>query len=186
VYVIRQNGCVRADTALVVINPAPNLVVEPLSQITEIRIPVKISVSGAANYVWSPAAGLDNPNSNNPTVTIGETARFIVRGTTDKGCADTASALVIVDQEFKVFNGFSPNGDDINNEFEIKNIQKYPRAKVFIYNRWGNKVFESEPGYPKRWDGKFNGTPVPPGAYYYIIELEEDLKPIQGSITILR
>lgn len=186
VYVIRQNGCVRADTAIVNVNPAPNLVVEPQSQITEIRIPVKISVSGAANYVWSPTAGLDNPNSNNPTVTIGETTRFIVRGTTDKGCIDTASALVVVDQEFKVFNGFSPNGDDINSEFEIKNIQKYPRAKVFIYNRWGNKVFESEPGYPKRWDGKFNGTPVPPGAYYYIIELEENLKPIQGSITILR
>ena len=186
VYVIRQNGCVRTDTATIVINPAPNIVVEPLNQITEIRVPVKIAVSGAASYVWSPAAGLDNATSNNPTVTIAETARYLVTGTTDKGCTDTASALIIVDQEFKVFNGFSPNGDDINGEFEIKNIQKYPKAKVFIYNRWGNKVFESEPGYPNKWDGKYNGTPVPPGAYYYVIELDADLKPIQGSMTILR
>ncbi len=186
VYVIRQNGCVRSDTATIIINPAPNIVVEPTSQITEIRIPVKVLVSGASTYVWSPAAGLDNATSNNPTVTIGETTRYLVTGTTDKGCSDTATALIIVDQEFKVFNGFSPNGDDVNNEFEIKNIQKYPNAKVFIYNRWGNKVFESEPGYSKKWDGKFNSTPVPPGAYYYVIELDTDLKPIQGSITILR
>jgi gliding motility-associated-like protein len=91
-----------------------------------------------------------------------------------------------VDEEFKIYDGFSPNGDKKNDTWIIKNIQQYPLAKVKVFNRWGNEVFESETGYPKPWDGTFNGDPVPLGAYYYIIDLGSSLTPKSGSVTIVR
>jgi gliding motility-associated-like protein len=115
-----------------------------------------------------------------------ETTEYNVSVTTDKGCKGQKSILITVDQEFKIYDALSPNGDQKNDVWYIKNIQRYPSAQVRIFNRWGNKVFESEKGYSKPWDGTFEGNPVPPGAYYYIVDLGQGLTPKSGSITVVR
>jgi len=77
--------------------------------------------------------------------------------------------------------GFSPNDDGINDKFVIKNIDLFPANKIYIYNRWGNLVYEQE-GYNNEWDGKPNvsGTlgddKLPVGTYYYILELNDKEK----------
>ena len=66
-------------------------------------------------------------------------------------------------------NGFSPNGDEINDYFTIESIQSYPNNRLEIFNRWGNLVYFKE-NYKNDWDGTYNGTVLPIGAYTYIIE----------------
>ncbi|MBT8394497.1 MAG: thrombospondin type 3 repeat-containing protein, partial [Bacteroidia bacterium] len=65
----------------------------------------------------------------------------------------------------------SPNGDGINDTWMIVNIERYPNARVNVYNRWGNEVF-STVGYENDWGGTNGngGNPLPAGSYYYQID----------------
>jgi len=83
-------------------------------------------------------------------------------------------------------NAFTPNGDGINDFWNIKSIEAYPKCIVSVYSRYGTLVYQSK-GYPRSWDGTSGGTPVPTGTYYYIISLNEDnSKPMTGYIAVIR
>lgn len=84
--------------------------------------------------------------------------------------------------------GFSPNGDNINDTWEIENITSFPRNNVKVFNRWGNKVFETI-NYQNNWNGESQdgggNNKLPVGPYLYIIELNEPgFGPVQGWIYI--
>lgn len=85
-----------------------------------------------------------------------------------------------------IVNSFTPNGDNYNDTWIIRNIELYPEASVNVYNRWGNIVFESKGEYIP-WDGSYKGEQLPSEVYYYIIVLNnnEDNK-YTGTITIVR
>ncbi len=82
-------------------------------------------------------------------------------------------------------NTFTPNGDNINDTWIITHIEAYPACKVSIFNRYGSLLFYSV-GYPIPWNGEFNGTPVPSGTYYYIIDLHNHTPLLSGSLTVIR
>ena len=67
----------------------------------------------------------------------------------------------------------SPNGDGINDTWHIINIQNYPNNVIKVYNRWGNKIFESRGNY-NPWNGSYRGETLPSGSYYYHIDLMGD------------
>lgn len=81
---------------------------------------------------------------------------------------------------------FSPNGDLINDVWNIGNIGSFPKVEITIYNRWGQSVWRSEQGYTYQWDGKSNGVNLPIDSYHYVIDLHTGSKPIIGEITIVR
>jgi len=91
-----------------------------------------------------------------------------------------ASACII-----SIPNTFTPNGDGFNDLWNITALQGYPTCTVNIYNRYGTLVYNSV-GYPKAWDGNYNGSALPVGTYYYIIDLKNGKKKLAGPITILR
>jgi gliding motility-associated-like protein len=82
-------------------------------------------------------------------------------------------------------NAFSPNGDGINDEWLIAGMLNYPVATVAIYNRYGHKVFEST-GYKKPFDGRQNGTELPVGVYYYVIDLKRGCGLQKGSLMLVK
>lgn len=82
-------------------------------------------------------------------------------------------------------NAFTPNGDGINDNWEIKHLDLYTNCTVEVLNRYGQKVYYSN-GYPAPWNGKLNGTNLPVGTYYYIIKLGNSTKPVTGYLAILR
>ncbi len=89
-------------------------------------------------------------------------------------------------------NALTPNGDGNNDAFYINNIWLYPNNHLLIYNRWGNKVFETN-GYNNDWEGKNGTEKLPEATYYYVLELGEDLNgdtneknKYHGSVTIIR
>jgi gliding motility-associated-like protein len=83
-------------------------------------------------------------------------------------------------------DAFSPNGDGINDAWNITEKESFPDIEVTIYNRWGQMVWKSERGYPVPWDGKSEGKMMPVDSYHYIIELHNGLKPFIGSVTLVR
>ncbi|HWD89791.1 MAG TPA: gliding motility-associated C-terminal domain-containing protein [Mucilaginibacter sp.] len=82
-------------------------------------------------------------------------------------------------------NLFTPNGDGINDYWNIKALNFFPQCMVSVYARNGSLVFQSH-GYPKPWDGTHNGNPLPAGTYYYVINPQNDLPKLSGYVVILR
>jgi gliding motility-associated-like protein len=90
----------------------------------------------------------------------------------DIGCEDTAVRqflMVIPDKVLIVPNVFSPNGDGINDKWEIAGLRGVTNCTVEIFNRWGQEVYNSH-GYNNPWDGTWKGKPVPVATYYYVIK----------------
>jgi gliding motility-associated-like protein len=89
--------------------------------------------------------------------------------------------------ELFIPNAFSPNGDNIHDYFQIYCIESYPNAKMYIFDQFGNKLYEkTQYGNlnvwinPENawWSGKPNvgsasarNEMVPPGTYYYVLDL---------------
>ncbi|MEJ8803940.1 Ig-like domain-containing protein [Pontibacter sp. H249] len=146
---------------------------------------VQLRAAGGTQYQWFPIDGLSDPTSDMPLAKPEKTTTYTVTVTTPEGC--TAKAEVTITVLPKVFanNLMTVNGDGLNDQFIIKNIEQYPNARVEIFNRWGEKVFESK-GYTEPWDGTKNGQPLPMAAYYYLIYLNEQDEPISGSVTIVK
>jgi gliding motility-associated-like protein len=82
-------------------------------------------------------------------------------------------------------NGFSPNGDGVNDLLVVYAIQLYPANNLMVFNRWGSLVFEAD-GYNNDWDGTFNGNPVPDGTYFYRLDPGDGSAMLTGSILVYR
>ncbi|MFH0762159.1 MAG: gliding motility-associated C-terminal domain-containing protein [Bacteroidota bacterium] len=93
---------------------------------------------------------------------------------------------------YSIPNAFTPNGDHVNELWEIAALKDKPNCVVQVFDRSGRKIFESEAGYPESdyWDGKDDttGLPVPVGSYFYLIYVDKTTKakPLTGTVTILR
>ncbi|HEX2975346.1 MAG TPA: gliding motility-associated C-terminal domain-containing protein [Bacteroidales bacterium] len=80
----------------------------------------------------------------------------------------------------------TPNNDGFYDTWKIRNIEMYPDAEVQVFNRWGEKVFNSRNLNANPWDGTFNGKLLPTDSYHFILYLKNGVKPITGTISIIR
>ena len=88
----------------------------------------------------------------------------------------------------KVPQGFSPNGDGVNDFFVIPGLENFPENEIFIYNRWGSQVYHAK-GYDSSWDGKSNnnmamGEPLATGTYFYVLTIANGTDAITGYVYI--
>ena len=86
--------------------------------------------------------------------------------------------------------GFTPgSGDGVNNKFKLYTINEYLFFHIYIYNRRGELVFESDDVHFE-WDGTKDGNPCPQGAYVYTCRFRKPgtttLGTVQGSVTLIR
>jgi gliding motility-associated-like protein len=88
------------------------------------------------------------------------------------GCSNVATVCIdIVDSVPTCFfpNGFSPNGDGVNDYFDFPCNDKYPNGTIRVFNRWGDAIWQSDGHYQNNWEGKnMEGKPIPDGTYYYV------------------
>jgi len=159
---------------------------------TIINTPVTINVilNDTLNGENGTIAILDDPSNGSAVVTVdneviytpdpafcGQIDSFTYVLTTTGG-VDTATVTVnVLCEELTVFNGFSPNGDDVNETFTILGIDRFPNARVYVYNRWGNQVYFKDGGYLNisgvAFDGTWEGQELPDGTYFYMIDTND-------------
>jgi gliding motility-associated-like protein len=162
----------------------------------DVKIPVggsiQLNADSAEFYLWSPDDGtLSNDHANNPIATPAQTETYIVRGTNQWGCADSAAVVITVDDNITeiVPSAFTPDNDGLNDVFRIGNV-KYDKLVEFnVYNRWGQLIYHNTSDVTKGWDGTFNGVPQDMGVYSYAIILSEPSgknKIIKGTVTLIR
>lgn len=85
------------------------------------------------------------------------------------GCDDAPVTIKVLCNNIKVYTGFSPNGDGVNDFFYIEGANADSENKLSVFNRWGNQVFYKE-GYRNEWGGTWDGKQLPDGTYFYLYE----------------
>ena len=95
-----------------------------------------------------------------------------------------ADVLPAAEFPFAIPGGISPNGDGINDTWDIQGLEDYPGTSISVFDRWGKKLFFSTDG-SATWDGTFDGKDLPTADYYYIIELDNGEK-YHGVVTLKR
>ncbi|MFZ4796346.1 MAG: PKD domain-containing protein [Bacteroidia bacterium] len=158
--------------------------------------------TNASKYYWNfgqPSSGANNiSNIQNPThdyKSLNDSFKvcLVVKNISD--CFDTTCKIIIpVSRLIAVPNVFTPNGDGINDAFDI-DILGEMFYEIKIFNRWGNKVFEStadgKGNDGNNWNGKTDndGSVNSAGVYYYTFkykfDLNENVKTLHGTITLI-
>jgi gliding motility-associated-like protein len=130
------------------------------------------------SYTWNGQSG-----TNTYTVDHPQTVTLTV--TDANGCQATQQ-IQINDEcpDVRIPNAFTPNGDGINDTWDIIGLEYDPTAMVRIFTRYGQQVFQSK-GYGTAWNGEYQGKKLPVGAYYYIINTKNGTQTYSGEVTII-
>ena len=186
-FFITDHGCSDSAKSSITVWPLP--VVKTGKQIMVLAggsVLLPATTSGLAlQYLWSPSLYLDDPTVLQPLCTPLNDITYTLQATGSGGCIAKDTIGVKVLSMPLIPNTFTPNGDGINDRWEIKYLNSYPECSVDVYNRYGQQVYHSI-GYPSPWDGKFKGSLLPIGTYYYIIDPKLGRQIISGYVTIVR
>ncbi|RQO70426.1 hypothetical protein DBR43_20630 [Pedobacter sp. KBW06] len=191
VYGVTVSNGACESTAYVVVNVLKEVMADAGSNRAIIEgqsITLNGKVSGDhVRYFWTPSNYLDDPSKLNPIASPPEDITYTLNVWSEEGCpGSTADVSIKVYKKLEIPNTITPNGDGINDIWNIAALESYPGAEVKIVNRYGERIFSSGSSGPKSWDGKRKGVNVPVGTYYYMIDLHDGQKILTGSITILR
>ena len=134
-------------------------------------------------YLWSPPDYLDDPTKLSPIATPPNDITYTL--TAQSNCnVSTDEVFVKVYPKIEIPSAFTPNGDGINDSWNIPSIASFPNPKLKVVNRNGQLVFQNTNTQP--WDGKSNGKTLPTGVYYYTLYLNEDFKTYSGWVLLTR
>ncbi|MBI5917443.1 MAG: gliding motility-associated C-terminal domain-containing protein [Bacteroidetes bacterium] len=187
------NGFCHIEKSVTII-VSPEVTVTPLLDtiLQGQSVPIFATEDPTYTYVWSPANWLDFNDIPNPVATPDESITYTLTVTDTNGCVVERNVVIFVltlCEEPYVFvpTGFTPNGDGKNDTFKVigNNLDE---VYIAVYNRWGEKVFESkDPAVG--WDGTYKGKLLPPDAYGFYVQVKcfgglDFFK--KGNVTLLR
>jgi gliding motility-associated-like protein len=177
--VYELNGCVSlTDTLIIQVNDLPVAIISSSGPLTFCnQSSVVLSSSSTTGNLWS-------TGSTNQSIEIQSTSNIVLTVVDTNGCANFDTVNVANSQIscFSYPTIFTPNGDGVNDTWEIQGVEFYPSMKVQIFNRWGQQLFSSD-GYSTPWNGTYKHEPLPTGDYFFIIDLG-DGNPINGALTL--
>jgi len=137
---------------------------------------------------WTPTTNISDPGDPNPLLWPTQNTTYRLEVSSEKGCGMAFDEVFIrVYKTPRIPNVFSPNGDGINDEWVIGELDNYPDARLEVYNRYGQKVWENRKGSLIRWNGRMGmGAMVPVGTYYYLLYLLPELPPKKGWVQVIK
>jgi gliding motility-associated-like protein len=182
--------CAGVATLDFTVNEAPLVVLEDTTVIRGTLFNLNSEVFGNSpfTYEWQRDNSLSCTSCIRPVAGPNNDILYYLTVTDVNGCVSRDSMLVRVDGvNLFIPDAFTPNGDGVN---DIHYVYGGPLSsmKIIIFNRWGEKIFEST-DQNFGWDGTYMGKLVNPGVYVYYFEGEptdgSDVSQ-KGSITVIR
>lgn len=163
------NGC--SSTASSIVTESPQLgsftLADTVTNCYAQPVTLDATTANASSYLWS-------TNESTPTITASTSGVYTVTVTNSCG-TQTHSVEAVVEVcacDFVLPSAFTPNGDATNDDYKIAFLcQNISSFTMRIYNRWGEKVFESN-DYTIGWDGKYKGDAQPTDTYSVYIDVD--------------
>jgi gliding motility-associated-like protein len=176
---VDANGCesIRRINLSVEDKPNPNLGLD-----TNICISGELLISPGVfnNYLWQDGSTRSS---------------FLVKGsglysvTVSNSCGSSTDEIMVTEKPCEIYfpNAFTPNNDGKNDVFNILNASDFQSYYLAIYNRWGEKVFETK-NAKKGWDGNKNSQQAEMGVYVWYCKFKKSNvdKIMKGTVTLVR
>lgn len=201
VYTYTQSGCSFTDTSYIVVNPQPEIL-----DITPSNFFAEICQGDSVSTTFLAASTIPGTYTWNGTIQGGDSQEFTwnsfgtfitqVYVTTPEGCVSSAVSVLATIEEcpnlvYYIPNSFTPDGNEYNNTWRpiFTNGIDTENFSLYIYNRWGQVIWESHNIY-QGWDGSYNNSICPVGVYVYTIDYGSiysgSRQSVTGHITLLR
>jgi gliding motility-associated-like protein len=145
---------------------------------------------------WIPDSILNCKDCPTPIATTNSSMLIRAYATTAYNCIDSAEAKIntFYKSHIAIPNVFTPDGDGLNDYFYIIGGTDVVTVKLLqVFNRWGERVFESKNtkanDYSTGWNGNFKGNKSPMGTYvYYTLVTTQSgkVESYKGTITLIR
>ena len=198
-YTVTSNfGLCDSASAMIIINeidtskPTTNSPIQEFCGLDNITVD-DLEATGN-NIVWYKSPTDTTPLDSSTLLSDG-TTYYATQTDSSTGCESSNRLQVTVSlsncdiNRITIYEGFSPNGDGINDSFHVENIDLlFPNYSMKFYNRWGNLVYTCNATKPK-WNGQLNGNGrnLPVGVYYFIIEFnDQNNSKKQGRLYLSR
>jgi gliding motility-associated-like protein len=187
-----NNGC--KDTASVVVNLSPSILADYTPHGGAYHISEEIAFTnqstGATSYMWNFGDGSSTSTTTDPTHAFGSSGSYSVTliASNGLGCVDTVAYVFDVKTSgYTVPEGFTPNGDGINDGFFVLG-GPFSVYDLRVFNEWGNQIFISN-SQSDKWDGTYKGSIQPAGTYVFIFNgkiVDGDDVKLKGEVNLIR
>lgn len=174
-----SNGCDSIIYEQLMVHPLP--VINASADSVLVLLNTKVQLTATPNnptyqYNWNPVSNISNTSIYNPTAIVNNTTWFVARVTDNNNCSNSDSVLIRVINDCNsnyiyIPGGFSPNNDRINDCFGVLNANKLDAFKLEIFNRYGEKIFESA-DQDECWDGTYKDANALADTYVFIISFK--------------
>jgi gliding motility-associated-like protein len=158
----------------------------------EAKVTLEAQAPDAGQGTWSTPNSApvieDIHNTTTNVTNLGEFGEYLFFWTVENGiCEMKFDSISIFSYDITAPTGFSPNNDDINDQFVIRGLdpEKGLDYGLIVFDRWGQMVYEAE-DYANDWDGRSeSGKDLPEDTYFFILKLS-DGRDYKGFVVIKR
>jgi len=181
VSVTNQDGCEGSDTVNIM-NNTPYVFLGNDTTLLYGDSLILNAGSEGQEYTWQ-------DGSSDQWFTVKEDGTYWVNVSNGEcSASDTINVEFYGDCVVLIPNVFTPNVDGYNDEFFASYDEQVGPFKMSVFNRWGQTIFEAN-DINRHWDGKYKGTLVPEGVYYWVVEYycygAPDKQILKGSVTVI-
>ena len=181
-------GCRSTANLVVAAKPVPLLDAtgSPLTVLPGEPVALSAVFNNTLTYVfsWTPAGTVEDPSQPSTTARPLSDTDYILTGEVLGQCLARDTVKVKVSGGVNFPNVFSPNNDGVNDRWELPGLSSFSTCILTIFDKSGMRVFEMK-GYDNKWDGNWNGKPLPEGTYYYVMGCP-DRTAMTGHLLIAR
>lgn len=191
-FLSNPEGCKSATVSQsITINPIPAINAGPDKMInagSSTTIDATITNPGNYSFLWTPSLYLDADNILNPISTPDATTTYTIQAL-DKVTNCIGTDLVVISPITGLYipSAFTPNRDGKNDDWQIPGLALYPDARIQVFNRAGQLIFDQKGYTSTTWDGSYRGAQQPIGVYVYQIALNDGTgRVLKGTVSIIR
>jgi gliding motility-associated-like protein len=147
---------------------------------------ITVTVDGYGTYLYSLDDGPRQASNVFENVPLG--AHYVTVWDSEGGVATSCDPLILTGVQIIDYpHYFTPNGDGINDTWNVVGLQNQPMAKIYIFDRYGKLIKEISPQSPG-WDGTYNGNLMPSTDYWFRVDYSEAnaLKEFKAHFSLKR
>lgn len=167
--VVSNNGCASPAQSVTVTLDTDAFVVVLESDCVDGRFIVRVAnldeIGTTQSISWA-GPGLTATTGNDPQFDLTdytEDSQYTATVTNADGCVKVGT-IDVERTNCMIPKGISPNGDELNDEFDLTNLKV---ENLQIFNRYGLQVYEKA-NYTKEWFGQSDKGDLPTGTYFYV------------------